>query len=228
MNVDYWRQSDIVEPSELKPVTVAGVGGIGSPTTLALAKMGCKEITVFDPDKVENHNIPNQIYRPEDIDLSKVSCLQEIVKSFTGIEIQTHAEKFQVDKLSPGVLISAVDTMSMRKEIWKEIKFNAAIDFYIDARMGGEIARIHTICPHDPDQIKFYENTLYSDDEADDLPCTERSIIYNVFLISALIANQVKRVSKGETPHRELIFDFSTLTLTKSPLREKGGVANGS
>ena len=59
----YWRQLDIVNIDKLQvPIIVVGAGAIGSFVTLALAKMGCGNITSYDMDTVEEHNLPNQFY----------------------------------------------------------------------------------------------------------------------------------------------------------------------
>ncbi|MFA5103544.1 MAG: ThiF family adenylyltransferase, partial [Candidatus Thermoplasmatota archaeon] len=61
--MDFWRQMDIVTPTDFEKfhVTIIGAGGIGSPTALAISKMGVEKITIFDNDIVEKHNLPNQM-----------------------------------------------------------------------------------------------------------------------------------------------------------------------
>jgi hypothetical protein len=67
--------------------------------------------------------------------------------------------------------------------------------------------------PTDPDDVRFYESTLYSDLEATEETCTAQAVIYNVLNVASLVANVVKRHARGEEVHRELIFDFATLSL---------------
>ena len=57
------RQLEIAYPSQFKdrPITVIGAGGIGAATVVALAKTGFENITVYDFDTVEQHNLPNQL-----------------------------------------------------------------------------------------------------------------------------------------------------------------------
>lgn len=212
--LDHWRQLDLVKPEELSfPITLIGAGGIGSPTGLALAKMGCTRLTVFDPDSVEQHNLPNQIYRMEDVGRPKVKALESVIREFTSCQI-TPIEGPFVDSGTKGVVISAVDSMAARHSIWTEgIRYRAGIDLYIDARMGAEVSRIYSVRPTDPEHVRFYESSLYSDAEAQDEPCTARAIIYNVFGIAGLIANVVKRFARGEEIMREIIFDYATLSL---------------
>jgi molybdopterin/thiamine biosynthesis adenylyltransferase len=211
---DYWRQLDLVTPDELRqPVTVVGAGGIGSPTTLALAKMGCSRLTVYDPDVVEAHNLPNQLYRLEDVDRPKVEALSAIVQAFTGVELTARRERVEAQRLR-GLVVSGVDSMDARRRIWQgAIRYQAGVPFYVDARMGAEVARVYSTRPTDPDDVAAYEATLYDDDEATPDACTRQAIVYNVLAIAGLVANQVKKHVKGERVERELIFDLATLTL---------------
>lgn len=212
--MDFWRQLDIVDQGALgrQPIVVIGAGGIGSPTVLTLAKMGVPNITVYDGDDVEAHNLPNQMYRLKDVGKPKVRALAEIVRDYTGFGI-TPVNAFFTDQLVNGLVISAVDSMEGehgRSAIWEKMRYNAAVPLYIDARMGAQVLRIHTVSPTNPRDIRWYEKTLYSSGE--ELPCTERAIIYTVQGIAALIANQVKKFVEGESFHKEIIFDFVTMT----------------
>jgi hypothetical protein len=214
---DYWRQLDLVTPDELRlPITMVGAGGIGSPTVLALAKMGCSNLTVYDPDFVEWHNLPNQFYRLEDVAQPKAVALGALVRTFTGIQICAVQEAVAEQRLS-GLVISGVDSMAARQGIWRgSIRFRAGVEMYIDARMGAEVCRIYSIHPTDPDDVRRYELTLYDDEQAVDVACTAHAIVYNVLTIAGLIANQVKKHVKGEPLERELILDLKTLTLLVS------------
>jgi len=211
--LDFSRQSDLVETEALETrITIIGCGGIGSFTALALAKMGCVHLTLYDDDLVEEHNIPNQLYRPGDVGQLKVERLADIIKSFTGTGIDARPERVQGQRLE-GIVVSGVDSMEARRRIWdRSIRFKAAVSTYIDARMGAEVARIYTVRPTDPDDVRFYEKTLYSDEEALHLPCTAQAIVYTGFGIASLVAGQVKRVAVGDECKREIIFDQNTLT----------------
>ncbi|HZY31582.1 MAG TPA: ThiF family adenylyltransferase [Candidatus Methylomirabilis sp.] len=211
--MDFSRQTDLVEAEALEtPVTMIGCGGIGSFSALALAKMGCVHLTVYDDDRVEEHNIPNQLYRPSDVGQLKVTCLADIIKSFTGAGIDVRPERVQAQRLR-GIVVSGVDSMEARQRIWERaIKYRAGVAAYIDARMGAEVARIYTVRPVDPDHVRLYERTLYSDDDALHVPCTAQAIVYNGFGIAGLVAGQVKRIVMGEACPFEIIFDQRTLT----------------
>jgi hypothetical protein len=212
--INYWRQLDIVDSSELERtrVIVIGAGGIGSPTVLALTKMGVRHITVYDDDSVESHNLPNQMYRLQDLEYKKVDALANICKEYSGIEITVKAERYENQPLS-GIVISGVDTMSARKKIWENIRYNPNVKLYIEARMAAEIMRIHSIRPCDPSMVLWYETTLYDSADKTEAPCTARAIIYNVFVIAGLIDNQVKKYIMMQDVQKEILFDLATLTL---------------
>ncbi len=211
--MDFSRQTDLVDIEALEtPITLIGCGGIGSFTALALAKMGCVHLTVYDDDLVEGQNIPNQLFRLGDVGQLKVERLADIVKSFTGTGIDARPERVASQRLQ-GIVVSGVDSMEARRRIWdRSIRFKAGVTAYIDARMGAEVSRIYTVRPVDPDHVRFYERTLYSDDEALQIPCTAQAIVYTSFGIASLVAGQVKRVAMGEACKREIIFDQKTLT----------------
>jgi hypothetical protein len=230
--MDFWRQLGILNPMEHLqfPITVIGCGGIGSPTILALSKMGCPDITVYDYDHVEPHNLPNQLHMLAHVGKTKVEGVAEIVRAFTGTLLDVKKEVVSRNHNFGGVVISGVDSMASREEIWHAIKFNEAVKLYIDARMGAEVFRIFTLQPSrvpsivrvdgdvrtqmfGDETIEFYEASLISDVEALELPCTQRSIIYNVFVIAGLISNQVKKFAKGEPLDKQIIFDLVSMTL---------------
>jgi ThiF family len=203
----YHRQLDLLAPDSLRaPITVIGAGGIGSFTVLSLAKMGCTNITVYDFDTVENHNLPNQLYRENDIGKPKVEALKDMVAEFTGVGINAQNERSEGKGLS-GIVILAVDSMDTRMELWQGMKYNARIPLCIDGRMGAEVMRVFSINPIDPDDIRRYEAELFPSSEAFTAPCTARSIIYTAFSVAALITGQVKKYAAGQSYSRDITFD---------------------
>ena len=91
----FLRQEGLVETSALllTRVGVVGIGGIGSPIALTLAKMGVGEIVVWDYDKVEIHNTGSQLYRKQDVGFNKVEALRNIIVELTGHGLFTIPEK---------------------------------------------------------------------------------------------------------------------------------------
>jgi molybdopterin/thiamine biosynthesis adenylyltransferase len=198
--MDYLRQTGILDPEEIvHPVTLIGAGGIGSFAALVLAKMGINEMTIFDPDVVEPHNIPNQLFRKSDVDKPKVSALKEIISLFADTSVIARQEMFSAPDGLKGIVISGVDSMKSRYDIWKALigpKRRASL--YIDARLGGEVVQIFAVRPNFPSERKIYESSLFPDSMAEELPCTAKNIIYNGAAVAALIASTVKKWIRQE------------------------------
>lgn len=218
--IDYIRQADVIAPSALNRhrYTVIGAGGIGSPTVQELTNLGVSQLSVFDFDRVEPHNLPTQKYRLQDVGAYKVEALSDIVKQATGVSINSYCERY-LDQLLNPIVISAVDSMRVRKTIWEQVREQAGlIRFYVEARMGAEIARVFTLTGEhiQSDAAHQYESTLYSDTDAEELPCTARATSYNTSMIAALITNQIKRFVTGQETMKEIIFDFTTMTMVSS------------
>jgi len=214
--MEFTRQLDFVTPEDLRiPVTLIGLGGINSIVAWTLAKMGCSIMAAYEFDGLEAHNLPNQFYRIGDIDRFKGDALIEIIRDFCGVELKIIPEEFTGQHELEGIVISGVDKMTPRHTIWKSVKFKPSVQLYIDARMGGQVANIYTINTCDPDDIRFYESKLWDEDEAHELRCTNRAIIYTVNMIAGLVANQVKKFVKGESLIRELVWDAQNMILMK-------------
>ena len=212
------RQLKIFNPDQDDtPITVVGAGGIGSNTVVILAKMGIKDITVFDHDTVDDVNIPSQFYDPADLGQPKVKALAKAVSQFTDCKITAVNEKWKDQSLSP-IVIAAADCMDVRKQIWEKVKFDMNSSLLIDARMGGQVLQILTARPCDPDDIEHYEQFLFSNEEASPAPCGAQAIAYNTFGIAAMVCAIVRKwVTSFETPQR-IVGDFDTLSfLTQFP-----------
>lgn len=212
---DYWRQLGILPPSTLtgKSVIVVGAGGIGSPSILAIGKMGMPKITIYDDDIVDKHNLPNQLYRIQDVGKLKVLAMQEICKEFTGCAVDPRPRLYTENDRPDTFLISAVHSMEARKAIWRTVRYNIKVPFYVEARMGIEVLKIYSLRPTDPNAVSWYERTLHGDDKAVQAPCTERAIAYTSLIAGGLIANQIKKYIVGEEFERRIIFDIHNLNL---------------
>lgn len=63
-----------------KTITIAGVGGIGSLAVSMLARVGVGIINIIDLDIVEEENLNRMIFRPKNLNTSKVEAIVEIIK----------------------------------------------------------------------------------------------------------------------------------------------------
>ncbi len=215
--MEFMRQLDMVRPEALEtPVHLVGCGGIGSFAALALGKLGCSNVHLYDDDRVEEHNVPNQLFRLTDVGRPKVEVLAEILEAFTGIRARRHLRRLDGERLQ-GIVVSGVDSMVTRKTLWvKCVRHRAGIPLYLDGRLGAEVCRLYAIRPADPDDVRCYEGSLYEDSQTVPLSCTAGAIIYTGFAMASLMADQVKKFATGELGPREILYDLKTMTLVAS------------
>lgn len=220
-NTIYWRQLDIIRMDDLRtlPIVVIGAGSVGSFTVLSLAKMGAENITVYDDDKVEPHNLPNQFFRMKDVGKKKVVALAKIVEDFTGIKINTIAKRYE-DQALQGVVLITVDSMASRKLVWNKAKMNPMVKMYVDSRMGAQVYDVQSFRPTDKDAIKYYEDAWYDDKDAMAERCSEKAIIYTVMVMANVLCNMVKKYIQGDAIPIRIAGDCVTLmqNVEDSPL----------
>ena len=186
------RQLDLIPLENLKTkITVIGCGAIGSFVVLSLAKMGFENIMVYDFDAVSVENMNCQWYRFEDIGKPKALALRDLVKDFTRLELEAIDGKYDGQKLE-GIVISAVDSMAVRKMIWENVKDNGDVFWLIDPRMAAEYALSFVMDPNSTKDIESYEKTLYTDEKAVEERCTAKATMYTAAMIAGYVAKHVK------------------------------------
>ncbi len=146
----------------LDKINIVGAGSLGGFTTLLLAKISAivgRRITVWDFDRVEGHNVDNQIYKQDDVGGLKVEVLKKIILSITGLEIESQDARVGTDSDLRGGVIVLVDSMVAREEIFKAVEYNAAVKYYIEARTGEHFAIIDACDPRYKYWLERYRKT---------------------------------------------------------------------
>lgn len=223
----YTRQEGILDPKLLRGrrISIVGSGSVGSFAALSLCKMGVKRAWLYDDDGVSPHNLPNQYFRKQDVGQFKVDALSDILSQFSDADVRPVNRKFRAQRLKE-VVIVATDSMTSRKVVWEQFKKQPQARVLIEARMGAELGQVYMICKQpgyqvvSPKDLKFYEERLYSDEEAKELPCTARSIIYNVLMISSLICRAYKGWLTGENYPREVTCNLTFVDERSFMLRQ--------
>ena len=211
--LDVSRHKELFNPYYFTtPVTIIGAGATGSWLTLSLSKLGIEDITVYDFDKVEEHNIPNQAYNIWDVGSYKLSALAEMVKNNTGKEIKIFNTEF-INQRIAGIVFLMVDTMETRKQIWNNsIKLKPSVKLLVEPRMGLDVGRIYNINPMDMKHIQKYEETFYDDDTAEESACgTSLTVISSALGITSWCVRQLinwQNSRNGEELDNEILIDF--------------------
>ena len=227
---DYSRQVNIFDRqkwnTEGKPISIIGAGATGSWITLALAKMGIKNIRVYDFDDIGEHNIANQAFCVDKIGEQKVNALQSITKDMSGITIKTFdKEVTEKDKLN-GIVFMLTDSMKSRREIFDNVIAKSPyIDLLIETRMDLRCGRIYAIKPSIIPMMEKYRESFYDDTEAEVSACgTSQTVISTAMGISAhAIWKFLNYVNKKEFMGETLI-DFENNYIIENKWDEVGDV----
>lgn len=207
----YMRQIGLINIEEFvdNHILIVGCGAIGSFTAISLAKMGLKEFTLVDFDTVEEHNLPNQFFTRGNINQNKAFVTANNMHSFNTDCWPARIDKPFNSKMRHGshIVISCVDNMKTRKQIFNNAKRNN-VQLFIDARMAGLQGQIYTVDMSKKSQIKTYEKSLFTDDEAQQVRCTDRSIIFTVLGVASFICNQIVKAFNEEELSNYIVLDY--------------------
>lgn len=218
---DYADQVGIFDPDTfVEPLTVIGVGGIGTGFLCSAGQMGLKRIRLHDKDVVERRNVASQVlYTPADLFKPKLEICEQYLRA-RKVEVEAISEFVTADTpLQGGVVVSGVDNMAARSEIWEAIlKHNKKceedlslqpVSLLLDGRIGGLQAMLLAVEPFDS---KWYEDRwLFSDEEAADLPCGLRAIGFPAVALGAIMAAYIVKWHAGELPPKRASFHLGSL-----------------
>lgn len=208
------RQLGIIDPALLdRKISIIGAGSIGSWATLALVKLGCTDITVFDFDSVEDVNVGSQIYTSRDIGKTKVEALKDKIQFLTDGNINIQNINVNEDSIpliiDSRIVILAVDAIEVRKTIFEALKSTSWPHMLLDGRMSGNVAEIYTVNMDNAESIQNYESSLFLPSEASVVECSMRSVVYNVFVMGGFITDIVSRVCKSESVPEAITIDLT-------------------
>lgn len=201
-------------------VHIIGCGSVGSTVAENLARCGVTKMTLWDFDKVEPHNISNQMFRNQDIGRLKVEALRDIL-----IEINPDiADSLEIEpngwngKILSGYIFLAVDNIDLRREIVEKHFYSQFVKAVFDFRTGLEDAQHYAA---DWSDMKMKQNLLntmqFSHEEAaEETPVSACGVTLGVAttvrLVSALGVDNYINFTKGLGIKKMILingFDFS-------------------
>jgi hypothetical protein len=202
------RQAELVDEAILtEPIKIIGCGAIGSFTALTLAKMGFHNIELWDNDLVSEENISNQFFSYDNIGDNKALATYRMLHKFEDIEVTYHECLWTRSHILNGTVVMAVDSMTARGNIYDKVAGNRSVHNFIDARMGGQQAEIYAFRNVEDERAK-YCNYLWPEEEASELRCTQKAVMYNVLWISSAVANTLRLMLEYKPYNNIVLMDF--------------------
>lgn len=171
---------------------IVGCGSVGSTVAENLARCGVTKMTLWDFDKVEPHNISNQMFRKKDVGKFKVDALKEILTDINPDivdEIELKPDGWN-GKLMSGYIFLCVDNIDLRREIVERHIDNPYVKAVFDFRTLLESAQHYAA---DWSDYKMKQNLLnsmqFSHDEAmEETPVSACGVTLGVATIVRIVA----------------------------------------
>lgn len=202
-------------------IHIVGCGSVGSTIAENLTRCGVTKMTLWDFDKVENHNIVNQMFRQQDVGKYKIDALKDILIDINpdiNGQIELKPDGWN-GKLMSGYIFLCVDNIELRREIVEEHINSPYIKAVFDFRTLLESAQ-HYAADWSDYKMKqdFLKSMQFSHDEATaETPVSACGVTLGVATtvraICALgVANYI-RYSKGEGIKKFINIDLSSFIL---------------
>ena len=194
------RRHEEIFPAHLhnEPVHLIGAGAIGSRVWAALVELGLTDLHVYDYDKVEDHNLANQIYIAADVGHTKVESLWAWTRAklgyipqsmtFNEVKVEYNPAEQDVNPYFHHTVILAVDSIEARRDILDYItKYDMPVIDVFDTRMASTHGNVIHVNPMNPLSLERYLNNLPKDEDTELSACgstlsvgTTASIIANL------------------------------------------------
>lgn len=202
------------DPTDIKDrVHIIGCGAIGSTLAENLVRMGFTKFTLYDFDKVEMHNIANQMFLEADIGKEKTMAVAEhLVSINSDVDIKICPKGYIAQNLN-GYVFLCVDNIDLRRQITEANIANQYIKSIVDFRMRLTDSQ-HYLADwsKEKDKTSLINSMQFTHEEAKALTPTTAcgttlNVVYNVRAVVAIgVANFINFVTNGNY-HRQVMVD---------------------
>lgn len=168
--MDLSKSLEWFNPYDVKQrINIIGCGSVGSTVAELLARFGFTKFNLYDFDKVEKHNIANQMFDETDLYKPKVEQVAAMITRINpeaANNIKLFPEGWQGNRLS-GYVFLAVDNIELRRKIVEENLKNQYIEAMFDFRTGLTDAQHFAANWHEEtDKTGFLNSMDFSHEEA--------------------------------------------------------------
>lgn len=170
--MDLNKSRDFFNPDKVKKTChVIGCGSIGSNVAELLVRQGVEDITLWDMDTVESHNLVNQLFNEKHIGMLKTEALAKILYEINPVLKHTlNIENEYTNQMLGGFVFMCVDSVNVRKTIIENNYHNRSIEALFDFR---------TAFLHGQTYATVWNDTTYKQSLINSLDFTDEEAIKN-------------------------------------------------
>ena len=131
------KSSEFFNPEDCtERIHLIGCGSVGSAVAELLARFGLTNVSLYDFDVVEEHNLANQMFTTKNLYKPKIEGVYERwidINPEASKSLKLYSNGWDGNKLS-GYVFLCVDNIELRKRIVEENKYNLNIKAMFDFR----------------------------------------------------------------------------------------------
>lgn len=214
--MDLSKSYEFFQPEKVDGrIHIIGCGSVGSTIAENLARCGVTKMTLWDFDKVEPHNIVNQMFTQQHVGKLKVEALQDILMDINPeikdtIELKPDGWK---GKMLSGYIFLCVDSIELRREFVEKHMDSPYVKAVFDFRTLLEGAQHYAADWSDMKMKKDLLNSMqFSHDEAaEETPVSACGVTLGVAttvrLVCALGVNNYINFVKGNGIKKLVLID---------------------
>lgn len=163
-SIEYFNPTDVRAKCH-----IIGCGSVGSTIAELLVRLGITKFALYDFDRVEPHNLANQMFKHSDIKSAKVDAVKRIITEVNPEAeptIEIYPEGYTDQRLN-GYVFLCVDNIDLRREICTKHRMNRSIKAVFDFRTRLEDAQHYAANWGDMKQVDNLLKTMdFTHDEA--------------------------------------------------------------
>lgn len=131
------KSAEFFDPSKVKAkIHIIGCGSVGSTLAENLVRCGLTNIALYDFDRVEQHNIVNQLFDERHVGMNKAEATLEIIKDINPEvvkKVKLFTNGWQGETLQ-GYIFLCVDNIDLRRQIVEQHMNNPMVKGVFDFR----------------------------------------------------------------------------------------------
>jgi hypothetical protein len=151
-------------------IVIAGLGTIGSEVAPAVARCLFTDVWLFDPQRLEPGNFGVQGYSWTACVAGwwKVTAARRLMSSYPCAEklvtIPQPLNRHEAQALRGGppvILLTGLDSISGRRDLWQSIRPLGIVQCLIDGRLAGPFVEVRTVDFASPRSVAYYQQTAF-------------------------------------------------------------------
>ena len=186
MSNRFMRNKDLIDQKKLVyPISVIGAGGIGSALVTLMGIMGFKDIRLWDPDSLEEHNRSSTLYPKEWVGEQKPIAALHTFRQYADDNQKLHpiCRRFpHPEAVLEDIVFLGTDSMKSREGVYHKWVSNPDRKLLVDMRMGALGMEVVTVTRNND----YFWESFISDADAPEQVCTMKHTIFSANVVAGL------------------------------------------